>query len=427
MNWRKAVIYGLLYLTGSNIPKYLKEIERVEKLTSVKKREYQESKLKRLLLYAYNNVPYYNKILADAGVVKDREVNLENFENIPILTKDIIRKEGTNLYSKERRKGVYENTSGGSTGKPVKFLQDKEYSEWNIASTIYYKLKAGQDIGDRELRLWGSERDLLEGQEKLTIRLRNFLYNRKEFNTFKMSENQMLRYVKEWNRFNPSWIECYVQSIYEFAKFIEAKNLRIKSPKNGILTTAGTLYPEIKKKIEEIFQCEVYNRYGSREVGGIACGKRNLKISYWNQKVEVINYNNLTGNILVTNLNNYTMPLIRYNIEDIGIYKDFDELHDIKGRSVSIFKTKRGELIDGEFFTHEFYFKDWIEKFQVVQKSYTLIIIKIVGRKNLKDMQKIEKDIKKVMGESCVIRWEFVKDIEPTNSGKYLYTISEVT
>ena len=425
VNWRKPAIYTLLYLSGSKIPKYLKEIRRVEKLSKDEAKKYQEEKLKRLLLYAYRNVPYYNKTLKEAKVFDDGKVNLNNFNKIPILTKDIIRKEGKNLYSKEKRKGVYENTSGGSTGEPVRFLQDKKYNEWNITNKLYYKLKAGQGIGEKELRFWGSERDLLEGQEKLSIRLRNWLYNRREFNTFKMSEKQMFEYVEKWNKFNPSWVECYVQSIYEFAKFVEKNNLRIKSPKNGILTSAGTLTAEMREKIEKVFGCKVYNRYGSREVGDMACGTGRLKISFWHQLVEAIEEKNNLGKIIVTNLNSYAMPLIRYEIGDVGIVNGF-EIEEVKGRVVNLFKTKAGDLIDGEFFTHEFYLKDWVGKFQVVQKDYELIEIKIVGEKNKKDMQKIEKDIKKVMGQNCNVKWEFVDEIEPTKEGKYLYTVSEV-
>ena len=134
MNWRKPVIFGLLHLTGSGIPKYRKEIEELQYKPQDEIRRYQENKLKQLLLHAYENVPYYNKILKDSEVVIDGNVILANFSRIPLLTKEIIRKEGTNLYSKDyKSRKPYENTSGGSTGEPVKFIQDKQYWHMNIA------------------------------------------------------------------------------------------------------------------------------------------------------------------------------------------------------------------------------------------------------------------------------------------------------
>jgi len=394
INWRKPLIYSLLYLSGSRMPVYLNEIKKIDRLDLGAKREYQDKKLTRLLLYAYQNVPYYHQVLSDAKVVKGEKVELENFEKIPVLTKEIIRKEGNNLLSRDyKKRRPYENTSGGSTGAPVRFMQDKEYSEWNIANKIYYKTYVGQDIGERELRLWGSERDLLEGQEKLTIRIRNWLYNRKELNTFKMSENDMAWFVSCWNHFKPHWVEAYVHSIYELAKYVKKNNIVLHKP-SGILVTAGTLKPEVKAFLYEVFSSTIFNKYGSREVGDIACdndGSENLKISLWNQKIEFIEeISQVYGStsyykIIVTNLNNFSMPLIRYDIGDIGVKGDhFDDLKKVVGREVNLFKTVDGSLVDGEFFSHLFYFKDWVKNFQVIQKTYQLIEIYIVNGRRLR-------------------------------------------
>jgi phenylacetate-CoA ligase len=144
----------------------------MEKLSSISLDNIRKKKLTYLLLHAYKNVPYYHNILGKAEVVVNGSANLENFNKIPILTKEIIRKEGSNLYAKDyQRRKPYKNTSGGSTGEPVCFLQDQDYSDWNIANKIYYKSFGGQDVGQKELRLWGSERDVIRGSEKLSDRL----------------------------------------------------------------------------------------------------------------------------------------------------------------------------------------------------------------------------------------------------------------
>ncbi len=425
MNWRKPFVYFFLYAGGSRIPAYLKKIRAYEQLDSQQLDYLVEDKLRKLLWYAYNNVPYYNDELVKCGVISGNKVILEQFGNIPILTKDIIRTQGAKLYSKHHKsRKSYQNTSGGSTGEPILFLQDKVYKEWNYANKIYYKLAAGQDIGEKELRFWGSDRDLLEGKEKLSIRLRNWLYNRKEFNTFLMSDEEMFRYVSEWNEYDPCWVEAYVQSIYEFAGFIEKNKLKIKSPKNGILTSAGTLYPEMKETIQKVFKCRVYNRYGSREVGDIACGDDTLKISCWNQHVEIID-----KKVYITNLNNYSMPLVRYDIGDIAEFgKSKFELKRVLGRETQIFKTKSGKMIDGAYFRHALFFFDWVSKYQIIQKDYESIIFKIVNNKPPieEDLRYAEDFVKSAMGKNCIIKWEFVKDIKPTKSGKYLYTISRI-
>jgi phenylacetate-CoA ligase len=446
MNWRKPIIYLLLYISGSKIPKNLKEIEKVEKFSEQQKKEYQIKKLKKLLIHAYKNVPYYGKVLKEAGVISNNEVNLDNFNKIPILTKDIIRKEGKKLYSKDyKKRGFYKNTSGGSTGEPVEFLQDKYYSDWNIANKIYYKTFANQEIGERELRLWGTEKDLLEGEEDVKVKFRNWLYNRKEFNSFRMSEKEMKKFAKEWNDFKPKWVEAYAQSIYEFSKFIEENNIKIYKP-SGILTSAGTLYPEMKEKIENVFKTKVFNRYGSREIGDVACScdkNESLHVSIHNQLLEIkkIKENDKFGKVIITNLNNFSMPFIRYDIGDIATCflkekcscgRSFDLLEKIEGREMSIFKTKEGKLIPGEFFIHFIgvvFNEGFISKFQIIQEDYDKIKIKAV-LKNKKEFDnkkiEIENSIKKVMENNCQIKWKIVKEIKPMKNGKYLYTISKV-
>ena len=197
MNWRKSVIYALLYISGSKIPKYLKEIKRIEKFPAEKIMEYQNEKLKKLLLHSYKNVPYYQKVLTKAGVIENGIVKLENYSKIPILTKEIIRKEKENLFSKDyKKRKFYLNTSGGSTGEPVKFIQDKRYDEWNTATKIFYNQMLGKEMGEIEIKFWGSERDIIEGNLKFKDRVINFLYNRKFFNSYNLNEKNINKLIK---------------------------------------------------------------------------------------------------------------------------------------------------------------------------------------------------------------------------------------
>ena len=450
MNWRKPLIYTLLYTSGSKIPKYLKQIRKYEYLSQEDIRKLTNEKLEKLLIHAYNNVPYYHKILKKCGVVADSKVELKNFCNIPPLTKKIIKTEGENLYSADyKSRKSFINTSGGSTGEPISFIQDKEYRDWNYSNKIYYKTFAGQHIGNKEFRLWGSERDLLEGRDKLSAIIINWLYNRTNLNAFKMTEKDMCRFVDAINRERPKWIEAYVQPMYELARYIKKNNLRIHSP-NGVLTLAGTLYPEIKDLIEEVFRCKTFNRYGTREVGDVACScekQEGLHLSAWNSYIEILDDKMAptqpgdVGKVYVTTLNNYSMPLIRYDIGDTAIAAEKGQcscgrgaplIKSITGRHMEVFKTRDGTIVPAEFFIHfvgVVYNEGYIEKFQVLQEDYDYIVIKAV----VKDRQKFEEckpnlvdSIKKVMGQDCKIEFKVVDEIQPTESGKYLYTISNV-
>ncbi len=431
MNWRKTLIFTLLRLSGSEIPKALKHIERMHTMDSDELKKIQKSRLSFLLLHSAKHVPYYREILSRCGVVQNSNVNLSFFDKIPILTKNIIRQQGKHLCSDDYgRRKAYSNTSGGSTGEPVEFIQDKFYCDWNIANKIYYKKINGQEIGDKELRFWGSERDLLVGKEKFSIRFRNWLYNRKEFNTFRMSEEDMKKYVVDWNIYKPKWVEAYVQSIYEFACFIADNNLNIYKPDNGILTSAGTLFPHMKKKIEEVFNCKVLNRYGSREVGDMACGLDELKLSVWNHYLEIIK-----GKIYVTTLNNFSMPLIRYDIGDLAEFTEkWGSIKNIKGRINNMIKTSNG-VVDSAAITSALYFDlegnlfTSFSKYQLIQKKKDEFILKVIV-KNIHDWNNdkivINNVMKKILGENIVLNFNLVDDIPPLENGKYEYIRSEV-
>ena len=439
MNWRKPVIFGLLHLTRSKIHQYLKEIEQLQYKPQDEIKRHQEEKLNKLLLHAYENVPYYNKILKESEVVIDGNVNLANFSRIPLLTKEIIRKEENNLYSKDyKSRKPYDNTSGGSTGEPVKFIQDKLYWQMNITNKFYFNRLLGKDIGEKEINLWGSERDIFRNTLSFKERITNFLYNRTFLNAYKMDEDKLKKFVSEINRVKPISMWVYVESIDLLARFIEDKDLKVYSPK-CIITTAGTLFPEIREKVEEVFDCPVYNQYGSREVGPVALEcehKQGLHCFPWSHKLELIGEEELKD-IIVTDLTNYSMPLIRYEIGDVGESTDSQICRcgrptlffkDIKGRITDTFINKNGTAIYGAYFRHALFGVEGVKKYQIVQKDYDFILYRIVKSGDIRenDLKKITDFVKRIMGDDCKVEFEFVDEIELSKSGKYLYTISEV-
>ena len=451
MNWRNPVIYALLYLTGSKIPANLRHIKSLEKISHGELEVFQDNNLKKLLLHSYKNVPYYHRILREHDVIDEKEgVNLDNFDRIPILTKDIIRREGENLYSKDYKKQkYYENTSGGSTGEPVKFIQDNHYDDWNIATKIYFNQILGKKIGEKEIKFWGSDRDIIMGNLTLKDRLINYLYNRKFYNSYNLNEKTIAELIKLNNSFKPSCYWSYVDAAFEFSKIALNKNIELFRPK-FIITTIGPLFDDMRNVIEDAFKCPVYNQYGSREVGVIACQckeKKHLHTFPWFNFVEVLDENDRSvgqggeGKIVVTALTNYSMPLIRYDIGDVAISAEYEKcncgrnvfsLENVLGRTLGYFKKADGSLVHSHFIVQSIFFIDWIKRFQIIQKDFDLILVNVELQNQVdtteygEDITKIEDRIKLIVGEDVKIEFEFVDVIEPSSSGKYLYTICEI-
>ena len=370
INWRKGILNLVYFLAGNATLRNLRYIKSVEFQSREKLKQLQDDRLRRLLLHAYRNVPYYKDVLPAAGVIKNDQVILENFQNIPLLTKDIIRQQTERLYSTDyHKRGFYENHTGGSTGEPVNFIQDKNYKTWEMAHQYYFHAIGGRNIGEGLLKLWGSSRDVFERYEKLSNRIQNRLSKVIVLNSFLMSEKAMAGYVKKWNRFRPKLVIAYTSSIQELARYIRQSGQEVSTPAT-VFCAAETLAEEVRQFIEGILGCPVLNQYGSREAGTIACEcsrKEGLHILELHNKVEILDSHGRPsepgeiGDVILTTLNNYSMPLIRYEIGDTAIPasdttcscgRNWSLIQKVTGRQMEVFRTREGTSVPGEFFIH---------------------------------------------------------------------------
>ena len=202
----------------------------------------------------------------------------------------------------------------------------------------------------------------------------------------------------------------------------------------------------MRNLIEEVFKTRVFNRYGSREVPALACSCREnneLHENIFTRYIEILDKNlkpcrpGHIGEVYVTTLNNYSMPLIRYKILDMAVPSKKKQcscgrgmplIEKVVGRTVNLFKTKKGELIDGLYFNTTIWKRKWAHSYQIIQEDYDSVLykVKINEKPGESELKEIESSVKRVMGKDCSVKFEFVDKIEPTKSGKHLYTISKI-
>jgi len=422
-----------------------------EQLSSESLKNVHEEYLSNLLMHAYKHVPYYRHIFNSSGLIDaNGKLELGSFNELPLLDKRTIRERSDDLKSDILiNSEISFDTSGGSTGEPVKLIQDKNYLDWLMAVKFNYDRWSGYIPGTGRALLWGSERDLFAGGLSYKVRLMRWLNNELWMNTFCLTPEKINSYVDKINTLRPTQILAYAESAYEFAKYIDQHDLKIYSPRS-VMTSAGTLYPHMRAKIEQIFQAPVFNRYGSREVGDIACEceyHNGLHVCPLTHHVEVLRSDGApvevgeVGEVVVTLLSNYAMPLIRYRIGDLAVRgqntckcgRKWPILEKITGRVTDTFRTRDGAQVHGEYFTHLFYFKEWVEKFQVIQESFDHVKVLIVlsdkaeaQEHYVADLEDTSKKIRVVLGDSCQIEYDYVDVIAPAASGKYRYTISKI-
>lgn len=441
-----------LALRGKNKLRNFHLLKKWQWLDQGQMQALQRHRLKELLVHSYLHVPYYREALSAAAVIDSTcTIDLKNFNRIPLLDKETLLSRFEDLKSDDLHlRNWYENASGGSTGNPVKMVQDDRYLDWVLAVKMLFDLWTHHRMSEGKVVLWGSERDLFFGRETFRKRLRSWLDNELYLNAAKMTPSQMATYVTQINSFKPAQILAYVESIHELSKFIERKGLHVHSPR-AIMTSAGTLYEPIRETIERVFESPVFNRYGSREAGDISCEcscHNGLHVAAPVHYVEILRpdasqaRSGEAGEIVVTVLTNYAMPLIRYRIGDMGVLADescpcgrsWPLLKEVIGRVSDNFLTKEGAQVYGAFFSVFFFFQDWIKKFQLIQEDYDFIRVLIVPRGSIssaaimhaKETNSITEKIRVLMGPDCKVKYEYVVEIPTTASGKYRYTVSKV-
>lgn len=400
--------------------------------------EIQTSKLLKLLKVAFDSVPYYREL--------GKTVSLDNFSykeflKIPILTKDIIRFEQKELHNKsyEKMRGVFKNTSGGSTGAPVEFYRTQNQAIHGMANYYYALHLNNVNIYDRSVDLWGAERDMYKINAEFDFK--SFLRNKETLNTFVLSESIISDYVARLNIIKPRFIKAYVHSIYDIAKFINENSIRMKFTPI-IHCTTGPLYPEMRREIKRAFNnAHVYSFYGSREVSAIATEtleENGMSVLYDNVIVEVLDddHNPVKkgeeGNVVVTTLNNFYMPLIRYKIGDRAIKGDEIDFGTLKleavvGRTLGVIYRSDGSKIDGQFFTTLFFNRKGIKNFQLVQKTLNDLVLNIV-KSNAFDQEELNEVLSRLHKELPAVNIEinFCDTINLTSTGKIMYVYSEL-
>lgn len=436
--FRKIIVYLYKSLKQGRAINVLNQLRKFDATDNETIENFQREKLAKVLKISFSEISYYKKY--------GNEINLDSlsysdFLKIPILSKDIIRNHGGNLINQsyEKINEASRNTSGGSTGEPVEFYITEDQSSHGLANYYYALTLNGVDIYDVSIDLWGAERDMYNTGAKFD--LRSFLQNKHTLNTFVLSDNIIEEYINRLNSVKPKFIKAYVHSIYDISKYINHHQIKIMFTP-VIHCTTGPLYEEMRSEIRKAFNnAHVYNFYGSREVAAIATEtvkESGMKVLFDNVFVEVLDDNDQPvnkgqeGNVVITTLNNFYMPLLRYRIGDKAIKGDDINFGTLKldtvvGRTLGVVYRKDGRKIDGQFFTTLFFHKKGIKKFQLVQKSLDNIVLHIVKSEffDQRELSQILDRINKELGDVS-IEVNFCEKINLTSTGKIMYVYSEV-
>lgn len=423
--------------------RYLLEFEQTQYLSAKELHDLQLRRLEKLLFHAHATCPYYARLFSDYSFHPSQLSSLDDLARLPLLNKEILQRSRQDLVStRYSAKDLIPNYSGGSSGRPVLFYADRSrlYSRW--AATVRHNRWADLDFGDKLAVIWGAPRDRLPKGIFGWIKNR-ILHQQLFLDASHLTESVMLAFDEQLKQFRPSVILAYAQAISLFARFLQARKRTPYQPRS-IITSAEMLYPADRDLLQAVFGCPVYNRYGCREFSVIAseCSAHDgLHLMAEGLLVELSSFpsGGKEGEILVTDLLNYAMPLIRYRIGDLGEWaegpckcgRQLPRLKKICGRVTDFLVGTSDQLISGVFLaTYLIGSRPSLGQVQIYQTTPGEILYKVSppsASLTCEDADYLIRGTKKYLGDQARCYIEIVKELPPAPSGKYLIARSTVT
>ncbi len=409
-------------------------LEKTTQLSKDSIEKIQQEKLQNLLAFSVENSTYYKNL----EITLDQKNPLENLKKFPILTKEILKKQTPAILTQPKEK-LIKNGSSGSTGEQTIVYWSKKEQTINRATQMLWWKWANYTIGDLLIQTGITPNRI--GLKKY----KDFFFRTKYIQAFSHDSKEIALFLKSLNPKKEYTLAGYASSLFVFSKIAKEKNIDVKI--KSAISWGDKLFAHYRTSIFEAFGCKTYETYGSAE-GFMIGAQKDLDYLYimsTNVFVEVVDdYGNevedgTLGNVLVTNLNGYAMPLIRYKIGDLAIklprnkYPEKTELNlpifeKIIGRDTDIIKTPSGNYMVVHSFTGIFEHIPEIKQFCVIQNNLSGIEIQYIKAGNFEEsiLEKIKLAIENYLNEPFEIFFEEVNEIKPTPSGKPQLIISNL-
>jgi phenylacetate-CoA ligase len=334
------------------------------------------------------------------------------------------------------------NGTGGSTGEPLQFFDDRKGAGWSDAAVWRSHRWYDVDIGERCAYLWGANFDLTKFQG-LTGRLKARVLNLLMLPAWELSDRTASTFWKQVIDFKPRLLFGYAGALHEWARLLGQDHKAIEGLQ-AIVVSAETLYDDWRTVIERCFKVPVYNRYGGRDIHFVAqecAARKGLHINSENVFVEIVKDGRSVppgdlGEIVITRLDNFAMPFIRYRTGDLGVMasrrcdcgRSLPLLDKIEGRIQDRIVTADGKVVSGPFFAHLMKDCPDVREFQIQQLALNRLLIAIVPQAGqvFRSRERIERVLRRYLGADMQIEFDFRDHILLTPSGKRRISISHL-
>ncbi|MCX2679174.1 CoF synthetase [Galbibacter sp. EGI 63066] len=424
---REVSFWIIDFLKSSKIKKQYKDIVYVlENYTDEKSNSKREAYLQKVLKHAKATVPYY------------KNKTVDNFKDFPVIDKNVVRNNFEDFKSDSYQgKKIYPAYTSGSTGTPFRVFHNKEKKIRNTADTLYFAQKGGYTIGQKlyYLRHW-------DQYNKKSV-LGTFMKNIVMHPVSELTDKDIWNLIEKMKADpEPKSILGYASALANICNYMVNTNApKVDANVRSIIAMSEHLSPNVKEQLHHYFGVEGLSRYSNVENGIIAQqfpGSNTFHINWASYFVEILEIetdvpvkSGNPGRIVVTDLFNYSMPLIRYDTGDIGVMKDNDPFNEapylehVEGRKMDMIYNTSGELITS-YVTYHLLKYPKIKQFQFIQENKNTYLFILNVYKGFDLEQQIIEEFKAHLGADAVIKVEYANDIPLLQSGKRKLVVNKM-
>lgn len=417
------------------------ELEKTQYYSKSELACYQEEKMRLLIKHAYETVPYYRELLSERKLKPDDIKCLDDLEKIPVTDKETLRGNFEKMQSRGLKEKIYIRKTGGSTAVPLNIAYN--YNANIIERALYYRFLGwlGYKFGDRMLEFWG-EHPFQSRLSRARTQLRRKIYNVDYFSTYNVDDRLFLKLVTQITKAPPVILRGYTSSIYYLAQHALHEGVRLNL--NAVTTTAEKLFKYQRNTMEEAFGRNIFDQYGCGETNSIAfeCEKHEgLHVAAEHTIMELVGDDgrkDSRGHVIITNLDDYAMPIIRYRngdqarwaSRDCACNRKLPLLEQIEGRVYDFIEGPGGRkvhagVIDDIFLDMNLDRKYEIKEFRIVQDAIDRLRLEFVTEKDVleSDQVLIRQKINRYLG-NVTTEITKVDSLPKTKMGKRLFVLS---
>jgi phenylacetate-CoA ligase len=421
---------------AKNIVDWPAEIVIMKKVLRKKRSEFSRLRfnlLKNQLVRAYEDVSFYHDAFVQHGLNPHKFRNMEEFTEYPIINRQEIQQNFSRFISKKVSiNDLNKSHSSGSTGRPLWTYFDRK--AW-VRKKYFSKLRARMECGLKP----GEKIAVFDTDPPSALEKRNkqIIFSNPALKTRYVSIfDSPRKNLQDLIRFCPQNVDSIPSHLFQLAMVMKEDKIKLRSIKR-IFTSSEYLEPNMRQFIQQTFDAELFDIYGCTEIKEVAWECQNHSGYHINEDdvlLEILNDSvpakpGEVGEIVLTDLRNRAMPLIRYRLGDLGMFlpgtcscgRVFSLMLPAAGRSSEYVTTPSGKTISPYRFTTAIEKTPGLLQYQFIQDSTNLLIIKVIMNENeRRDMMKeIQAKIQSVIGEDMTIQVVMCDKIDIEENGKY--------